>query len=152
MALIACPNPSCAHEVVDNWPSCPKCHCPIQVLLSARAAKAQEEHAAADAEARLEEEKPSGKMLERLQKAARDDEPIAVADDQPDESRPRSPRSDLVHRAGKAMLGLGGVAALGVPATLHDPGLATFLGLTAGVCFAAGLGLQQVADTMTQAR
>jgi hypothetical protein len=151
MALIACPNPSCSHEVVNNWPSCPKCHCPVQVLLAAAAAKAREEYEAAAAEAELEEAKPSGKMLQRLKETARDDD--GGYDDaeleEVTQRLPRSPRGDLVAQAGLGVAGLGGVAALGIVATLDQPGMATFLAITAVVCFAAGYGLNQLAETMT---
>ena len=151
--LIACPNPTCAHEVVHNWPSCPKCHCPIQVLLAAQAAKAQEAALAEGEEARLEEEKPSGRMLERLKAQAReegDEDHVVPEAAELDVPSPRSPRGDLVAKAGVAMAGLGGVALVGVPLTLDQAGMTTFLGLAALVFFGAGYGLHQVADNMTQ--
>lgn len=148
MALIACPNPSCSHEVVNNWPSCPKCHCPIQVLLAAQAAKAAEEAAIAQAEAELEAEKPSGKMLQRLKESARDDDDY-YDDDLAEENLVEKPpkRDSLVHKIANALSGIGIFTAIGVPvAALEQPAVATLLGVVAGVCGIAGFGLQKFAD------
>lgn len=154
MSLIKCPNPACSHEVVHNWLSCPKCRCPVQVLLAAQAAAAAEEAAIAEAEAELEAEKPSGRMLQRLKEAARDS--LDDEEPAPDTIAPEvvavdpNSRGGMIDKAGTLMMGFGGGAVVGLPFLWDQPGLATFLGIAAVVCGLAGMGLKQVAQSVAR--
>jgi hypothetical protein len=156
VALIQCPAPGCKEQVIDIWLSCPRCKCPIQVLLGAQLAKeatqAAEQAAATEDPAPVQNEDQI--RLAQLRSHIKDvdlseeDEEYGnedVADLsrlQPQETPEVLER--LVNVA-RGTMGLGVGFGLGVP-FLSRPELVHFCGLAAFLLLLSGWVIHQLAS------
>ncbi len=168
MALIPCPAPNCDEQVVENWLTCPKCQCPVQVLRAAQSSKPPPpEEGFSDEEARqraedlavLEEVVQTGTPEERdqaleLKEQLLQEEATRIADEEAWEQEPPPPpqapseRESAVIQMGKLVMGLGGGSLLGMPLVVYkSPDLAMFLAMASVALLGGGWLIIQVMES-----
>lgn len=144
MAVIECPAPGCSEQVVENWLTCPRCKCPIQVLRQAAAAASSRAPPPVDED----EDQAAEAMRDRIQEndEAHDAEPPLPP--LPPENKPVEDLEmrDRLFLVGKGTMGLGVGFGLGVPILLGSPALASFCGVAAITLLLAGWGIQRLAQ------
>lgn len=159
MALIPCPGPGCDEKVIDIWLSCPKCRCPIQVLLKAGlGAGPGPGGGEGPGEARPEEDSGEKEHQQELEMARRLRERMQDVADEPEEEEgletadlsqleggePLELNQRLV-LVGKGTMGAGGGFLLGIPLLLGNPPMVSFFVLAAVVLIASGFLIQSLA-------